>query len=799
MKDYPLIKVAILFIAGIILNKFISFTFTAYLILALITLILLFTIMVFDKQSKRKNMLSIISFIAVVGAGNAVESISLSNQKILPSNINYVKDVTAYGKISNIELNKEKGILFALSIDSLRSNSFSSKLKTNILCRLKDNSKRNIDSVYASIDPGNFIKITGNYSTGRNRRNPGEFDYNNYLNSKGISGVLNSYSVKDFFLLNQNKDKVKSTVFLMRKNLNATISTLFAPQTAALVKGLLLADRSEIDQNAKVDFINSGVMHVLAVSGLHVGFIAIIFMFLFGRLNKYIGSILTIAGLIMFMVITGMPASVVRAVIMSIAFIITLLTNRSTNIFNSLSLAALVILLFYPNELFSPGFQLSFAAVFSIAAIYPYLRSKIEALKINSSKLKNLLLFFAVSLSAQIGTLPFTLVYFSKLSVVALLANLIVIPTIGVIVGISFFTLTLTFFSPFFASLSAAANNLTTSFIFEFVKLTGRFQYSFLWIRNFTLLDSLIFYFFLIVFFLFMNKFSTFFSRTILMSLVFLNIIVYSSLDHKDILSKNLLNVYAIDVGQGDSFLLKFPNGKTALVDAGMASFNFDNGEKIIDPLLNQLDINKIDYAFISHFDADHYGGIVSLIEKNKIEKVFIPEIDSALKKEIKFQQFLIHRKIQFEHYSKKCFTVGNSKIYILNDRPRINANKTTSNNKSGIIKIVYGKTSILFTGDVDAKGEKYYADTYGSFLNSDVLKISHHGSNFCSSEEFLSCVKPKISLISVGIKNKFGHPSYEVLKRLERHKSKVIRTDKQGGILLKSDGENFSQVDWES
>ena len=233
MKDYPLVKVAILFITGIILYKFISFSFAVYLLLALITIILFFTIMVLDKESKRKNLLSIISFIAVVGAGNAVESISLNNQKILPSNINYVKDITAYGKISNIELNKGKGILFELSIDSLRSNSFSSKLKTNILCRLKDNSKRNFDSVYALINPGNFIKITGNYSTGRNRRNPGEFDYNNYLNSKGISGVLNSYSVKDFFLLNQNKDKVKSIVFLMRKNLNTTISTLFAPQTAA--------------------------------------------------------------------------------------------------------------------------------------------------------------------------------------------------------------------------------------------------------------------------------------------------------------------------------------------------------------------------------------------------------------------------------------------------------------------------------------------------------------------------------------------------------------------------------------
>lgn len=799
MKDYPIIRVASLFIAGIILNKYSSSYHDPFLLLTLGIISLFLIVVLFDNKNKIRYLLNIIIIITLIGTGFAAESISKINKEKFSINKDYIENVKVYGKISNIELNKRKGILFEVCTDSIVSNNYFSKIKANILCRLNDYSKRRLDSVYALISPGNMIRIEGYYSKGRDRRNPGEFDYNNYLHSEGISGVLNSYSINQFDLINQNKDRTKSIIFSIRKYLNKSISSLFETQTAALVKGLLLADKSEIDQEAKVDFINSGVMHVLAVSGLHVGFLAFIFIFLFGRLNIYIRSILTIAGLILFMVITGMPASVVRSVVMFNTVIISLLTNRGYNINNSLALAALSILLFSPNELFNPGFQMSFASVFSIGAIYPYFRDKVKSLRIKFNFIKSLLLLIGVTLSAQIGTFPFIIVYFYKLSVISIFANIIVIPAIGIVVSISFFTLAVNVISPFVASISAITNNIVASLIFEFVKFTGRLQYSFLWIRNFTIIDSLIFYLFLIVLFFSMNKLSNFISKMILMILVFTNMMVFCTLDYKDLLSKNLLNVYSIDVGQGDAFLIKFPNGKTAIIDAGFASIDFDNGEKIIDPLLGQFGIKKIDYAFISHFDIDHYGGFVSLIENKRIDKIFIPEINPSINKETKFRQFLIQNKIQLEYYTKKSISVGNSKIYILNDTQKFNTKATTSNNRSGIIRIMYGKTSILFTGDIDKIGEKYYARRYGKFLNSDVLKISHHGSSFCSSDEFLSQVEPKISLISVGIKNKFGHPSREVLDRLEKHRSRILRTDKCGGILLKSDGQEFTQVEWKS
>ncbi len=140
---------------------------------------------------------------------------------------------------------------------------------------------------------------------------------------------------------------------------------------------------------------------------------------------------------------------------------------------------------------------------------------------------------------------------------------------------------------------------------------------------------------------------------------------------------------------------------------------------------------------------------------------------------------------------------IGNTKIYFLNDKRIESTIKMSSNNKSGLLKIVYGGTSILFTGDLEEKAERHYSAEYNSFLNSDILKVSHHGSKNGSLPAFIDYVKPKISLISAGLKNKFGHPSNLILKLLSSKGSKIYRTDKSGAILLTSDGNAFSKINW--
>lgn len=218
--------------------------------------------------------------------------------------------------------------------------------------------------------------------------------------------------------------------------------------------------------------------------------------------------------------------------------------------------------------------------------------------------------------------------------------------------------------------------------------------------------------------------------------LSFATLLIYSSLDDQKFLNDEKLNVLMIDVDQGDSFLIKFPNGKTALIDAGEANPFIDNGERIIMPLLDILGIDKIDYGFISHLDLDHYGGFVSLIYNNRIKEIYRPLPDSNLKS-IRLEKFLKQKKIKTNIYDKSVLNIGNAKIYILN-LPRNKYYSNLSNNdKSGVLKIVYGNTSFLFVGDCEHPAEFYLASNFNEMLDSDVLKVGHHGSATGSSEYF--------------------------------------------------------------
>ncbi len=488
MKKYPTIKFTLLFICGILIQKFFQIDINIIYFLFAFLFLISFILFGFYRRLKDYAILNIILIpVLIVLSGIILSDLHYKNQNFLPSDILKENDFTAYGKISKVELRRGEDIVFKLDVDSVLFIKTKIICNTILLCRIKDDRKTKIDSLYNKLAPGNYVSATGIYLKGRDKRNPGEFDYGKYLSGQGISGTLSVYNANDVKNLNDKIDNLADFIFNTRKELDKKISEYQLPQTAALLRGLLLADRSNIDYDTRTEFINSGVIHVLAVSGLHVGFIAFIFIILLGRFNIYLKSIITMLGLICFMILTGVPPSVFRATIMAVVIIFSFLSNRTTNLFNSLAVAALIILILNPGELFQAGFQLSFSAVLSIAAIYPIFREKINSIPSKFYFLKNILLFMGISLAAQLGTLPFTLIYFGKLSLVALAANLIVIPLIGLIVADAILTISLTFIMPFLAAYYASANDFFTKILFFIVHSTGSFEYSFIWIRNFTL------------------------------------------------------------------------------------------------------------------------------------------------------------------------------------------------------------------------------------------------------------------------------------------------------------------------
>ncbi len=794
MKNYPLIKFSIVFITGIPLAPLFELNELSLLFISIGLLVLILILVIFFKQ----NLFIVKTFltyclILITSVYFTIVRTEEFNSPLL--NYHKEKNVLIYGEIESIELIREYEVLFTIRTDSIfiAGNMYLNSAK--ILCKFRaDSLEREV--FYDDAEPGNKIYAEGTFLKGRDRRNPGEFDYNKYLNNKSISGILVCNEGDSIFIEKNQNSTFRSMIFKARKIIDERIHELFEPETAGLLRGLILADRSEIDFELKTQFINSGVIHVLAVSGLHVGYILLIFFFLFGRFNIYIRTILIAGGLLSFMFITGVPPSVFRATVMALIILIAFISNRSTNLINSISFAAIIILLVDPSELYNPGFQLSFSAVLSIAVIYPIIEKQINHLNISNKYLKGLILFIGVSLSAQIGTMPFTLAYFGKLSVVAIFTNLMVIPLIGIVIALAFTSLSVSILSMVVASYFAAINDLIVSFLFSIVAFTGNFQYSFIWIPDYSLFDSIIFYVMTAVLLYAIKDSLRTRSKIILTVLTLLNIILLSKLDDQSLLPDNKLSIMVIDVGQGDAILIKFPDNQTALIDAGDLNPFFDNGERVIIPLLRYLGIKKIDYGFISHLDADHYGGFLSLLYYGMIDEIFKPPPDGS-EKDNRLEKFLAQLNVNVNYYTREIYELGGARLYILNDEKDDFYNSLSSNDKSGMMKLVYGDISILFTGDVEKKAEQYYVNKYSHFLNSDVLKVAHHGSKTSTIESFINLVKPELSLISVGVKNKFNHPSDEVIERIKNQGSEIHRTDESGALLYHCNGKEFKQVNW--
>ncbi|MCX6149798.1 MAG: DNA internalization-related competence protein ComEC/Rec2 [Ignavibacteriales bacterium] len=796
MKDYPLIKVTLCYVLGIILAK--VFILPLNLDLQLIVIGSLTTLFLLSRLLKLGDLFSIISIsLLIISFGIVSYSIAQISIHPYPFNDSKIQNAEIFGMIEDIELNREYEIRMTVQVDSVRISGNLTRLNHSFLCRVRDESRKNLDSIYNNSSVGNYVAIKGTITKGREQRNPGEFDYQYYLEQKGISGLFTSYSTNDFKITNFTNKIIPNLILDARKAIDKSITELHDAQTSALLKGLLVGDRTEINDETKTDFINTGVVHVLAVSGLHVAYILVIFLFVFGRLNLYLRTTLTIIGIFLFIYVTGATASVVRSAIMGIVILTAFLSNRSTNIYNSISLSALIILIINPIDLFDPGLQLSFAAVIAIVALTPFFKKRINEINLKNNYLKKLLLFCTVSLAAQIGTLPFTLIYFRKLSLISLVANIIIVPLTGAMISIGILTLVLGIVWLKAAIVYASVNNLATAFLYWIAHQLSSFKFSFLAIRQFSVLDALIFYFLIFIIFYNYEKFVIAKTKFILIILTFANILILSSLDNKEYLPKNKLSITAIDVGQGDAFLLKFPNGKTALIDAGEATQYFDNGERIILPLLQYLGVDKIDYGFISHVDSDHYAGFVSLVHNGVIQEIYKPPLDTSYKKDIRLEKFLAENQVLVHHYNKNILKIGDARIYFLYNPNDNEFSKFKMNDRSGIIKIVYGNNSFLFVGDAEKKAESKLINNFAGFLQSDLLKLGHHGSSTGSSTKFLDVVNPKYALISAGQYNKFKHPSPITLQRVQERNINILRTDKLGCIMLSSDGEIIKNMGW--
>ena len=250
------------------------------------------------------------------------------------------------------------------------------------------------------------------------------------------------------------------------------------------------------------------------------------------------------------------------------------------------------------------------------------------------------------------------------------------------------------------------------------------------------------------------------------------------------------LQIHFIDVGQGDACLIITPHQHSILIDTGGSiNSDFDIGSYVDLPYLRHYGINKLDYLILSHADADHSGGASSILQKIPINHLIIADEDKDLY--AKILKLPLNNPLLAKAIVAKENTAFNLEDihfqFLQNDEKE---NLKSSNDSSNVLKLTYHNFSVLFTGDLPQTQEKYLLNKN---IASTILKVAHHGSKTSSSQEFLEHVRPQLAIISVGKYNSFGHPSKEVLDRLNNLPTKILRTDEKGAIIIYTDGYNFS------
>jgi competence protein ComEC len=336
-------------------------------------------------------------------------------------------------------------------------------------------------------------------------------------------------------------------------------------------------------------------------------------------------------------------------------------------------------------------------------------------------------------------------------------------------------------------------NDVLVWFLLGFVKQAASVPFAYVEAWHFGAVSIVGYYIFVIsIFHLNLPRVRAF---LIIVILVLCNYIVYSNswqLMHPGVTTT------MIDVGQGDAILIEFPNRKRLLIDAGPLTQKFDAGERTVVPFLKRDGISKLDYFIITHPHSDHIGGAGSVLRFLRVDTIMLASPATG-NREVKN----VLEIAESRHTGIKMALAGNqipidqsARVYIL--YPDSNhVTEKNLNNSSVVVKIVYGQSSLMLVGDAEVITEQRMMHRYGSFLSSTVLKAGHHGSITSSSEEFLKAVGPKTALISVGIHNKFRHPSPFTIWRMKSHSIDIRRTDQEGAIIMASTDTAWIHKNW--
>lgn len=715
---------------------------------------------------------------------------------------------------------------------------------------------------------GDRVEVLMKARPPRDFLDPGAFDVRGYLARQHVDLTGSLRSGELLQLIDRPPPTILQRVARARGDLLARLDALFPgqPRRAAVLRAMLLGDRSFVDSNIVTAFQVTAAYHVLVVAGLHVGALTIFLFWLCRRLRFPIAatSLITLAVLAAYVGLVQDRPPILRAALMASLFLCARPLFRRIDLLNTVALAALVLLMWKPSELADSSFQLSFLAAGVIAALalpwmerssapyraglrhlgdvtrdgaHPpkvaqfriemraaaaYLASRMpKRLAAHANALTTapvrvgLRLWEVVLLSVVIqwGMLPLLAQDFHRVSLAGPVSNIPAVLLTGLIVPLGFLTLSITFVWSRLALLLAKALGLCTAALLatvEWFSKIPRVSYRIpgppLW-----LLIA-----FLVALILLAGAARAAIARRArraakrhmpppiaraewasALVLAVLTVLV-ASYPFAPNLDRGKLGVTVLDVGQGDSIFAEFPGGRTMLVDGGgLAGSEWvggyrsgtDVGEEVVSPYLWSRGLKRIDVVALTHADHDHIEGLYSVLQNFKVGQLWVGRDDprpafARLIAEAHELGIPVVHVDQGEH-----FVWGQARADVL--WPPVGGAGDSPNNNCVVLRLSAGPSHFLLTGDIEQPAEKGLIADHQP-LESEFLKVPHHGSKTSSTAPFLAAVDPRVAVISVGVANPFGHPSPSVVRRYEQDGVRLLRTDRDGAVTAIAEGKTL-------
>ncbi|MGE5849073.1 MAG: DNA internalization-related competence protein ComEC/Rec2 [Candidatus Methylomirabilota bacterium] len=652
-------------------------------------------------------------------------------------------------------------------------------------------------------------EVRGTFRLHHPRRfgNPGAFDYPGYLATQGI--FLEGWT-RDPVNLTQARrgSTILAAVFHVRALLLRRLDAALPPQQAALVKAMVLGDRSGLTPEMNQAFLDSGTYHILAISGLNVSLLAGTLFGLFRLLRA--SPRLAAAGaailVTLYAALAGASASVIRAAVMTDVYLLAVVLDRRGDLLNSLALSALALLWWNPRFLSDVGFQLTFLATLGIVAILPRCE---EALTAVPRALRWPVESVAITVAATVMTLPILAGTFNRVAPVGILANLPIVPLSGLVTALGTAACALLLATPAGLPWLNQANAWLVDLLFATAGWFAAWPWS--TVRVYTPTAGMLAAYYAIgaACVLTVSRDSgngitgserglaraRRWARRLGAAGVFMGavaLVVQVGVRLWPLAGPPAVRITLLDVGQGEAHFVELRGGQRILVDAGgVPGGRFDIGARVVAPFLLHQWVGSLDVLVLTHAQADHIGGVPAILRGFPVGEVWSGDTPYPSITFLWVQEYLRRRKIPHRIVSADSPPIrwGEATVEVRHppSRKRDDARdarveRLRPNDTSMVLRLRIGEQAALLTGDVEREGETALLRRPAA-LQAKVLKVPHHGSRTSSSEAFLAAVRPEVALVSCGYRNRFNHPHPEVVERYRALGVRLYRTDLHGAI----------------